>query len=185
MTTTNLTGKPVHIVFFWILVVLLVDFTIPGSSAIASLKRSKGPGTLYYTEDSPSIKSVRDRHLACLAKNIYYEAGSEPYEGKVAVAQVTLNRANSGHFPNDICKVVYQKHAPKACEFSWYCSVPNAANKTLRSENYKESMEVAKQVLVDGLRLRAVDNALFFHGKHVRPKWKKRQIARIGNHIFY
>ena len=30
----------------------------------------------------------RDRHLECLARNIYYEAGFEPFEGKVAVAQI-------------------------------------------------------------------------------------------------
>ena len=39
----------------------------------------------------------------CLAKNIYHEAGKEPFEGKVAVAQVTMNRAASGQFPEDIC----------------------------------------------------------------------------------
>ena len=32
--------------------------------------------------------SERERQLECLSKNIYYEAGSEPFEGKVAVAQV-------------------------------------------------------------------------------------------------
>ena len=37
----------------------------------------------------------RQRQLSCLARNIYFEAGSEPFEGKVAVAQVTLNRADS------------------------------------------------------------------------------------------
>ena len=30
--------------------------------------------------------AMRERQLACLSKNIYYEAGSEPFEGKVAVA---------------------------------------------------------------------------------------------------
>ena len=53
---------------------------------------------------------VRNKQLECLARNIYFEAGGEPFEGKVAVAQVTINRANSGQFPNDICRVVYQKN---------------------------------------------------------------------------
>ena len=44
---------------------------------------------------------VRERQLGCLAKNIYHEAGSEPFECKVAVAQVTLNRSTSGKFPED------------------------------------------------------------------------------------
>ena len=33
----------------------------------------------------------RTRQLACLTKNIYWESASEPFEGKVAVAQVTIN----------------------------------------------------------------------------------------------
>lgn len=47
--------------------------------------------------------------LECLAKNIYYEAASEPTEGKVAVGLVTINRSNHGKFPNSICGVVNQR----------------------------------------------------------------------------
>ena len=61
---------------------------------------------------SSDVVSIRDRErqLDCLAKNIYHEAASEPFEGKVAVAQVTMNRAESGKFPRDVCGVVYQKN---------------------------------------------------------------------------
>ena len=31
------------------------------------------------------------RQLECLARNVYHEAGTEPFEGKVAVAQVKTN----------------------------------------------------------------------------------------------
>ena len=54
--------------------------------------------------------SMRQTQLDCLAKNIYYEAGSEPFEGKVGIEQVTLNRVNSGQFPNDICKEIGRAH---------------------------------------------------------------------------
>ena len=47
--------------------------------------------------------------LECLAKNIYYEAASESTEGKVAVGLVTINRSNSGQYPNSICGVVNQR----------------------------------------------------------------------------
>ena len=47
--------------------------------------------------------------LECLARNIYYEAASEPVEGKVAVGLVTINRSNSGEFPTSICGVVNQR----------------------------------------------------------------------------
>jgi spore germination cell wall hydrolase CwlJ-like protein len=46
--------------------------------------------------------------VECLARNIFYEAGSEPEEGKVAVGIVTLNRVREG-FGRTICEVVYQR----------------------------------------------------------------------------
>jgi hypothetical protein len=52
----------------------------------------------------------RARQLDCLTRNIYWESATEPFEGKVAVAQVTINRVESGRFAPDICGVVYQKN---------------------------------------------------------------------------
>lgn len=48
-----------------------------------------------------------DRKL--LANIIYCEAGSEPYEGKLAVGAVVINRFLSSKFPDSIVGVVYQK----------------------------------------------------------------------------
>ena len=56
-----------------------------------------------------SKKEVDPRDLKCLSKNIFYEAASEPEEGKVAVGLVTLNRAQDGRFGNSICDVVEQR----------------------------------------------------------------------------
>ena len=64
------------------------------------------------------------KQLECLTRNIYWEAASEPFEGKVAVAQVTMNRVASGRFAPDVCGVVYQKNVfydRVVCQFSWYC----------------------------------------------------------------
>jgi len=52
---------------------------------------------------------VNYRELDCLAKNIYYEAGTESLEGKVAVGVVTLNRVADGRFGNNVCGVVHQR----------------------------------------------------------------------------
>jgi len=49
--------------------------------------------------------------LYLLAKCIYAEARGEPYEGKVAVGAVILNRVKSPDFPNTIYGVVYQPWA--------------------------------------------------------------------------
>jgi len=50
-----------------------------------------------------------DKDVECLARNIFYESGSEPLEGKVAVGIVTINRSQDPRYPNTICGVVHQR----------------------------------------------------------------------------
>ena len=51
--------------------------------------------------------SESDRKL--LANIIYCEAGGEPYEGKLAVGAVVINRVLSGRFPDTVAGVIYQR----------------------------------------------------------------------------
>ena len=140
-----------------------------------------------HSESSQITTEMRERQLACLAKNIYYEAGNQPFEGKVAVAQVTINRTESGQYPNDICKTIYQKnivYEKVLCQFSWVCDRAVLAGPVNRA-NFKESEEVAKKVLLEGFRLPSLKEAMYFHGDYINPGWKREKIAKIGNHIFY
>ena len=127
------------------------------------------------------------RQLACLTKNIYWESASEPFEGKVAVAQVTINRVESGKFAPDICGVVYQKNIVYdkiVCQFSWFCD-GSSKIRPIYPAHWKESEEVAKKVLLEGFRLPSLKTALYFHADYVTPQWGKPQVAKIGRHIFY
>lgn len=130
----------------------------------------------------------KTRQLECLATNIYKEAGYEPFEGKVAVAQVTLNRVTSEEFPDDVCQVVYQRNVVMSkviCQFSWYC---DGVHKTrpMNPKAYNESYEVAKKVLLEGFRLPSMKDALYYHADYVNPKWNKKVVlGKIGRHIFY
>ena len=138
-------------------------------------------------EESQITAELRDRQLACLAKNIYYEAGSEPFEGKVAVAQVTINRTESGQFPGDICKTIYQKNVvyeKTVCQFSWYCDRETHV-KPLNRAVYEECLTVAKKVLMEGFRLPGLTNALYYHADYINPGWKRERVAKVGRHIFY
>lgn len=131
--------------------------------------------------------SDREKQLNCLAINIYREAGHEPFEGKVAVAQVTLNRVESGKFANDICGVVYQKNVfyeRVVCQFSWFCD-SNHRNRPVNKLAYQESYEVAKKVLLENFRLSSLTTALFYHADYVNPRWQHEKITKIGRHIFY
>lgn len=139
------------------------------------------------TEPSEITAALRDHQLGCLAKNIYHEAGNEPFEGKAAVAQVVLNRAKNSDFPDDVCKVIYQKNVvyeKVICQFSWFCDRA-VISRNVNEKSYDESMEVAKKVLLEGFELPSIKGALYYHADYINPGWGKKPIAHIGHHIFY
>lgn len=157
---------------------VLIEVT---TTKLEQLKELKGADMTFVT------LAERERQLGCLAQNIYHEAGYEPFEGKVAVAQVTLNRAASGNFPSDICAVVYQKsviYSKVICQFSWYCEQPSRM-RPVNNAAFAESMAVAKKVLLEGFKLDGLRNAMYYHADYVNPGWGKEKIAKIGRHIFY
>lgn len=137
----------------------------------------------------PASFSASDRlkQVECLARNIYWEAANEPFEGKVAVAQVTINRVSDGRFKEDICGVVYQKNIVYdrvICQFSWFCET-NHLTRLPYPKYYEESEAVAKKVLLEGYRLDGLKDALYYHADYVNPRWNKEKIGQIGRHIFY
>jgi spore germination cell wall hydrolase CwlJ-like protein len=124
------------------------------------------------------------KQMNCLAENIYYESGSETFEGKMAVAQVTINRTANPNFPKDICGVVYQKNNG-TCQFSWTCM---AINKNKDQYLWEESQYIAKKALTEPIAHDKIktQNALYYHANYVNPGWNKQKVvARIGHHIFY
>ncbi len=182
-TTRSFTGALVNVVLVLSGIVLALVLATKVTTAKMDYLRSENasyPKTFVTAAD-------RERELKCLAQNIYYEAGYEPFEGKVAVAQVTLNRAESGKWPADICGVIFQKgviYDKVICQFSWYCETP-AHRKPVNPAAYNESMAVAKKVLLEGFRLDGLKNAVYYHADYVSPRWGKEKIATIGRHIFY
>jgi spore germination cell wall hydrolase CwlJ-like protein len=115
----------------------------------------------------------------CLAKNIYYEAGFEPENGKYAVAQVTLNRLRTRQWGDSICSVVYSK-----AQFSW--TLKKKLHKP-RGDAWLESRWVAHTVLAQNIRVAPLQDATYYHADYVNPKWAKTvaKIQQVGTHIFY
>jgi spore germination cell wall hydrolase CwlJ-like protein len=132
-------------------------------------------------EQSATPVKYSKKEFDCMARNIYYEAGIEPHVGKVAVAQVTLNRVNSGYWGNNICKVVYAKD-----QFSWTRDKRRAWLQN-KGSNWEESKQVATQVLSYGMRVKPLKKALFYHADYVKPNWRdnSKRIVKVGQHIFY
>jgi spore germination cell wall hydrolase CwlJ-like protein len=145
-------------------------------------------------EEPKVAKAVDPKQLKCLAMNIFYEAGYESLNGQAAVARVVMNRIASG-FGNNPCAVVYQAtyvdkviddelQKVKLCQFSWVCEGKGDPNKN--NIRYKQSEQIAYDVLAyDAYTEVLPKSALFFHNLQVDPLWPYKQVAKIGNHIFY
>lgn len=129
----------------------------------------------------------RERQLKCMADNIYYEAATEPAEGKIAVAQIVMNRVAHPGFPSDPCQVIYQKNVftnNTVCQFTWLCD-GSSQHGIRRQDLWQESYRAAQMVMLEGFRLPSLQGALFYHADYVDPKWRKVKVAKIGRHIFY
>jgi spore germination cell wall hydrolase CwlJ-like protein len=139
------------------------------------------------------VNLVNSEELECMSKNIYFEAALESTAGKLAVAQVTMNRVNSKQYPNTVCKVVYQGRHYKSglpvkdrCQFSWYCDgkldVPHIG------AMWRESSEIAVYVLATPDLMDITDGATHYHADYISsPKWAdpRRKTVEIDTHIFY
>lgn len=130
----------------------------------------------------------RKIELQCLAENVYFEARGEPLKGQYAVAEVTMNRLASPHFPDTVCDVVYDTRWDRlrrrlTAHFSWTAL---DIEEEPKGPAWDQAMEVATAVY-NRDHTPVVPGALYFHATYVNPYWKasKHKIARIGNHIFY
>ncbi|MCC6888212.1 MAG: cell wall hydrolase [Hyphomicrobiales bacterium] len=128
----------------------------------------------------------RARQERCLAEGIYFEARGEPVRGQIAVAQVILNRAFSGHYPNSVCGVVYQNaHRYLACQFTFAC---DRHPDVIRDQAaWRRAMAVASGTLDGKLWLPEIGKATHYHAYWVRPAWVRtmQKLHRIGVHTFY
>lgn len=137
-------------------------------------------------------QSYTETELMCLARNIYYEAGSEPLMGKIAVGMVTLNRMEDPRFPKDICGVVNHKLKSRisgkwVCQFSWVCQ--KGKKVPMIGQAWENSLLAAKNLLAGDIREtgRKFREIMFFHNTSVAPPKvvNLRRVMRIGNHYFY
>jgi spore germination cell wall hydrolase CwlJ-like protein len=140
----------------------------------------------YHTLSKPVQKQVD-----CLAENIYFEAGSEAREGKVAVAMVTLNRLASGNYAQDVCGVVKQKTAingSTVCQFSWVCNTFFTSKRLtiVQTSLYNEIRDLAVYVLMNYDSMHDMTKgATYYHADYVNPGWRLPKTTKIGRHIFY
>jgi len=110
-----------------------------------------------------------DRYL--LANLIYCEAGAEPYDGKVAVGSVVMNRVLSSVYPDTVLGVIYQKG-----QFSPVASGRLAL--ALTEGRATDSCYAAADEAMSGVT--NVGNCVYF-----RTPIEGLTGIQIGGHIFY
>ncbi len=125
-----------------------------------------------------SGSTISDPEAECLARAVYWESKGEPLAGQLAVAEVIINRAESGRFASTLCGVVRQP-----AQFSFvrrgYIPQPPSASRDWRIA--VAIAQIALQDLADG----AAPRALYFHARRVNPGWRRTRVATVGNHVFY
>lgn len=120
---------------------------------------------------------INQRHLNCIARNIYWEARNQPLAGMIAVGHVVLNRTIDGRWPSDPCEVIYQRRG-NTCQFEWVCS-DKVRREPSDQISWGKSLEAA-YLAMTGPDI--TQGALFFQ----RGNPPKRQpITRINDHAFF
>jgi Cell Wall Hydrolase len=131
-------------------------------------------------------EASRIKSETCLAEAIYFEARGEAVRGQMAVAQVVLNRAFSGKYPNTVCGVVYQNaHRRLHCQFTFACDgIPDIVREP---DMWERAKTIAAEMLDGKLWLPEVGKATHYHAHWVHPGWVREmtKMHRLGVHTFY
>lgn len=132
------------------------------------------PGQVLYVRGKTISYSQRDLRL--LARLITAEADGEPYEAKVGVGAVVVNRVKNGDFGDNISSVIYQK-----CD-GYYQFTP-VENGWINVQPSKASINAAKAALQGS---NPVGPALFYFDNSTTSIWiwSKQITARIGHMIY-
>ena len=119
---------------------------------------------------------ITDDDLYLMAQIVYAESRAEPFNGKVAVASVILNRLQHPDFPKTVEGVVKQKGAFSCVLNGEINVIPNAECYNAVNEALKGKDPTNKAVF-------------FYNPKIATSKWMKNvaknNVVPIGNHVFF
>lgn len=126
-----------------------------------------------------------DAQWRCLAEALYFEARGESVKGQFAVAEVILNRVDSGSFPSTACRVIHQGTGRYLqCQFTYTCD--GYADRIGEKAVWRQVGKIARFML-DGKERSLTGGATHYHTRAVNPRWARvfPRTATIGAHHFY
>ncbi|NEY72490.1 cell wall hydrolase [Bacillus mesophilus] len=137
--------------------------------------KANNPSTVKVQETNQSTNlSISEEDFDLLARIVRAEAQTEPFEGKVAVASVVLNRVESPLFPDTIREVIYQRG-----------QFQPVSNGQINKPADKESIRAVHAALSD---MRHIANgSLFFYNPTIATsRWldSRETTVIIGQHVF-
>lgn len=158
---------------------LLVDGIAGRQTQSRLFATAAAKATTYTSTVASRGTSYSATDLYWMSRIIHAEAEAEPYNGKVAVGNVIMNRVRSASFPNSVKGVI----------FEYYHSIPQfspVSDGTIYNTPNADSIKAAKAVF-SGTNV--VGNATyFFNPDKSEGTWivaNKTLVKRIGNHVFY
>ncbi len=166
--------------FFIIFTLLLTLLTTPISKVIAAeeeqslYKEQIGAVQVFNVSDKTIY--ITDEDVYLMSQIVYAESRSEPYEGKVAVASVILNRLKSPGFPKSVEGVIKQKGAFSCLKNGEIDVVPD---------------KVSYSAVIEALKGNdPTNNAIFFYNPKIATSTWMKQVSKsnvkpIGNHVFF
>lgn len=152
------------------------DVTLEESKTVNKSNNINSEETVEVFKHNDKCISISKNDIDLMAKLVYGESRGEPFEGKVAVASVVLNRLLSPNFPNTIEGVIFQTNA-----FS--C----VRNRDIKA-NPDQSCYDAVYEAINGKD--PTNEALFFYNPTIATcSWmkqtQKKDTKSIGNHVFF
>lgn len=125
--------------------------------------------------------AVTERDIACLARNVYFEARNQSVEGQLAVAYVTLNRLEESAGPRTICDIVYHPGL-----FSWTRDERKHAGQIWEKAAWETARRVAMIAVAEPFA-DPVRGSTFYHAVSIEPYWASTlvRVGQIGDHVFY
>jgi N-acetylmuramoyl-L-alanine amidase len=141
----------------------------------ASTRPSRSLADLVYENQAAATP---DEETDCLARAVYWESKGEPLAGQLAVADVIINRAESGRFASTLCGVVRQRSQFSFVHGGYIPPAPQG------SAQWRTAVAIAR-IARGNLAGADAPQALFFHARYVHPGWHLTRVAALGNHVFY
>lgn len=124
---------------------------------------------------------VTDEEVWLLATVVSWESGNEPYEGKLAVANVVLNRVRSNRYPSTITGVIYQRS-----QFSGVSDGAGGPSTRFKARLEKgpsnDCIKAAKEALSG---VNNIGTYLSFRSTRIAEYDRYASYTVIGSHVFY